>query len=116
MKATNHSFAKGTALFVTGGITGATIALLFAPQSGKKTRRYIERAGENLLECAEEFREEVNERLEELVEQAGRMADRGWDKGEAIGHKLREDVLPRLESVRQAINQQIERAAHILHR
>lgn len=46
-----EGFAKG---IIIGGLIGAAIALLYAPQSGRKTRRDLNRNAEELLEKAQE--------------------------------------------------------------
>ena len=46
-----EGFVKGMLL---GGMIGAAIALLYAPQSGRKTRKDIERNAERLLDDAKE--------------------------------------------------------------
>lgn len=59
--------------FLLGGAIGACIGLLFAPQSGKETRKKIkiffddigEKTGE-LIEEGKEKVEEINEKIEEV--------------------------------------------------
>lgn len=46
-----EGFVKGVIL---GGLIGAALGILYAPQSGRKTRRDISRNAEDLLETAKE--------------------------------------------------------------
>jgi gas vesicle protein len=56
--------------FLIGAATGAGIALLYAPASGKQTRRYIRRR-------AEDARETLAETSEELLEKGRTIYKRG---------------------------------------
>jgi gas vesicle protein len=72
------------AWFFTGALIGATIAILYAPKSGKETRQYIaekgqkgreavETAGDNILDASRD----VFERGRKLVEDAADLFERG---------------------------------------
>lgn len=62
--------------FLLGGLTGAALALLYAPRSGRETREML---GERLRETADrgrEMREEVVARGRQAVDQASGYIDR----------------------------------------
>jgi len=72
------------AWFLTGAIIGATIAVLYAPKSGKDTRRYISGVtqqgrdavtdtGKDIVDAGKE----MFERGRKLVEDAADLFDRG---------------------------------------
>jgi gas vesicle protein len=72
------------AWFVTGAIIGATAAILFAPKSGKDTRRFIAdkaQAGREAVENAGQDIADVSrdmfERGRKLVEDAADLFERG---------------------------------------
>ncbi len=72
------------AWFVCGGIVGAAVALLIAPQSGAQTRSRIagqaERGRRTLLESGQELFEkgrDLYERGREIAEEAAEMFERG---------------------------------------
>lgn len=50
--------------FVVGGLTGAVVALLFAPQSGEETRTVIKEKGFELRDKASQTAEEALARAE----------------------------------------------------
>jgi gas vesicle protein len=56
--------------FVVGGLTGAVVALLFAPQSGEETRTYIKEKSIELRDKAAEEVEVVASKAEKLAEEA----------------------------------------------
>ncbi|RKZ34691.1 YtxH domain-containing protein [bacterium] len=66
--ANNHSGESFLAGFLIGGIIGAGVALLFAPASGKETRRFIQTQAEKAIdEGREEFEKVRNIIREEIV-------------------------------------------------
>ena len=86
MGANNQSSVAGVLLLVAGGIIGAGLALLYAPQSGSKTRKQISRyagrvrneAEENLRDTADavtEMIDSLSEKTTEIVERGGEIAE-----------------------------------------
>jgi gas vesicle protein len=69
------------AWFVTGAIIGATIAMLYAPRSGRDTRQYLSDksrdafgdSSKNLIEAGKE----MFERGRQLVDEAADLFERG---------------------------------------
>ena len=55
--------------FLLGGIIGACLGILFAPASGKETRKKINVVLKDLGEKAEELFEEGKEKVQEVVEE-----------------------------------------------
>jgi gas vesicle protein len=49
--------------FLIGGIVGAGLALLFAPQAGKKTRRQITDMAEDVAESASVYAKKLKDRI-----------------------------------------------------
>lgn len=56
--------------FVVGGLTGAVVALLFAPQSGEETRTVIKEKGIELRDKASQTSEEALARAKEAAADA----------------------------------------------
>lgn len=61
--------------FVVGGLTGAVVALLFAPQSGEETRALIKDKSIELRDKVEVSAEEAYARAEQLAADARLRAD-----------------------------------------
>ena len=57
-------------LFV-GGMVGAGVALLFAPESGRKTRKKVRHLAEDALEKAEGCIEQAKDAVTSVVEKTG---------------------------------------------
>lgn len=68
--------AKGNFVwFIAGAAIGASLALLYAPQSGRETRRYIKKKSREAKETIADRGEEWMEKGRELYETGLRVAD-----------------------------------------
>jgi gas vesicle protein len=67
--------------FVIGSILGAGIALLFAPQSGRKTRRDIRRAGQKAANKAEALRIELSQSVDDLATDISEKIQQEYGRG-----------------------------------
>ena len=61
--------------FIVGGLTGAVVALLFAPQSGEETRALIKDKSIELRDKAQQTTEEALARAEQVAQEARARAD-----------------------------------------
>jgi gas vesicle protein len=61
--------------FVIGGLVGAAVALILAPQSGEETRAQLRERGIELKDRAGEMAVEARKRAEELSEEARKEAE-----------------------------------------
>jgi len=97
------------AALIIGGIIGAGIALLFAPQSGLRTRRQIRHAGEKLMNRVEAAKLDMRHMLanlsEDLAERLEQDIERGREWSEAQVERLRSAM----ESGRNVIRSEIEK-------
>ena len=55
-------------LIVAGGLIGAALGVLYAPRSGKETRKDIRHSAEGLLKKAREQYEEATRAIEKLAD------------------------------------------------
>jgi gas vesicle protein len=79
-----EDYASKLAWFLTGAVVGATVAILFAPKSGKETRKMIgdttQRGKEAVTETSRDIVEagrEMYERGRKLVDDAAELFERG---------------------------------------
>jgi gas vesicle protein len=64
------SYSALTFSFLAGGITGATVAFLLAPQSGKVTRQIVRRGLKDTADSARGLKERALRRGQELRDEA----------------------------------------------
>ncbi len=87
-KCTNESKAtRMTILFGTGAIVGAGVALLFAPQSGRKTRNLVASKTNDLKELAAN----VMERGRHFVDHVKQQAWEAFEEGKEVARETLED-------------------------
>ena len=69
---------KNVGMFISGiligGIIGSAISMLYAPMTGKKLRRKISNATDDLLEDVNEYVETGKEKAEELIKEGKKKA------------------------------------------
>jgi gas vesicle protein len=78
---------EGLAWFLVGAAVGASVALLYAPQSGERTRRLIGRKLADGREALEDQGTELLEKSRELFEKGRKVADDAavlFEKGRAM--------------------------------
>ena len=75
----NMSTKNNVAIALAALAAGAAIGLLFAPASGKDTRRKLVRKGSDLRDSLTDMLEEGSELIEKLKGEAGDMASKGRD-------------------------------------
>ncbi len=96
-----NDFGNFVSGFVVGGLIGAAMALLLAPQSGEETRTVIREKGIELRDRAAVTAEEARLRAEKALEDARLRADQAAEEV-----RLRADELSRLISERASELQQ----------
>ena len=81
--------------FIVGGLTGAVVALLFAPQSGEETRALIKDKSIELRDKAQVGAEEAYARAEELAADARHRAEELTKEARARATELASEVRTR---------------------
>jgi gas vesicle protein len=90
-------------VMLVGGFVGATLALLFAPQSGERTRRELVRAGKKAGNRAQKFVNRIAKDLDRTLGDIIELSEDGLQKGKALSDKTREEILNVLDAGKQFI-------------
>jgi gas vesicle protein len=98
-----------TVALVAGALLGAGIALLFAPQSGRKTRRDIRQFAEKVGNKADAVRLEVQHSIENIVGDAEEKLREGLASGMDWTDAKIAALRRALESTRKSIAGEIEK-------
>lgn len=73
-----YASASSLALaFILGGILGASLALLFAPQAGSRTRERIKDLAEDLRGKTTDLAEDLRGKLEDVIERSREVIKEG---------------------------------------
>lgn len=114
MENKDNSAMVGALMLVAGGIIGAGVALLFAPQSGKKTRRDITRYTKKVRRQAEDAVEEFSGNVLEMVEAVGEKAEDLLDKGRDMAYESKKELLKALEVGQSKLEKQRARLTKLI--
>jgi gas vesicle protein len=93
--------------FIVGGLSGAVVALLFAPQSGEETRALIKDKSIELRDRAQQTAEEALARAEATAAEARARADELARQLKERGHTVYEDVRERGKTAVEAARSKI---------
>ena len=114
MEESDGKVLTGALLVVTGAILGAGVALLFAPQSGRETRkdiaRYAKKARKKAGGAVGEFADSVSGMVDSIEEKAERLLDQGKD----LAKDSKEAVLDAVEDGQERLARQRDRLAKLL--
>jgi gas vesicle protein len=105
----SNDIKAGALMLIAGGIIGAGFALLFAPQSGKATRkditRYARKARRRADDIVDDFSDSVSKMVETVGEKAGEILERGTD----LAHEAKKDILKAIEEGQEKLEKQRNR-------
>lgn len=96
--------------FIVGGLSGAVVALLFAPQSGEETRALIKDKSIELRDRAQQSAEEALARAEAAAQEARARADELARQLRERGQVVYDDVRERGKSAVEAGKSAVEAA------
>jgi gas vesicle protein len=93
--------------FIVGGLSGAVVALLFAPQTGEETRALIKDKSIELRDRAQQSAEEALARAEATAQEARARADELARQLKERGQEVYADVRERGKSAVEAARSKI---------
>lgn len=112
--AENNNKVAGALMLVAGGIIGAGIALLFAPQSGKATRKDIGRYAKRAKRRAEDIVEDFSDNVSKMVDAAGETAEDILDRGKDLAYEAKKDILRAFEKGQEKFDKQRSKLAKLI--
>lgn len=87
----------GAMMLVAGGIIGAGVALLFAPQSGKRTRKDIARYARNTRDKASEMVDDFSDSVSDMVDSITEKTSDLIDQGKHLAKDAKKEMLSSIE-------------------
>lgn len=97
MEERDKKIAAAALLIVAGGVIGAGLALLLAPQSGKKTRKDIARYTRKVRNRADEAVDDLAKNVNNMVDTIGEKTDELVEKGKDVAGGARKDLIRLIE-------------------
>ncbi len=109
----NNSSTIAALMLISGGILGAGLALLYAPQSGKKTRRKITRYTKKVRNEAEELARDMAGSVSEMAENLSDKTSELVDKGNDIAGDWRNTLLESIEEGQRSLERQRKKLSQL---
>ncbi len=100
-------------MLIAGGIIGAGVALLMAPQSGERTRRQIGRYARKVRSNAEELVRDASESVHDLVEELSSKTSELIEQGEDVASDWRDSFLQSLDRGEKTLEKQRRRLTRL---
>lgn len=104
----------GGIMLVAGGLLGAAVALLYAPQSGRQTRRDISRYSRKMRREAENVVDEFAGNVHGMVETIGERAEDILDRGKDLAHEAKVELIKIIDEGQARLEKQKARLAKII--
>jgi gas vesicle protein len=114
MSEKNNNAMVGALLLVAGGIIGAGVALLFAPQSGEKTRRELARYAKRTKHKVEDMVDEFAGNVSDMVESVGEKATDILDKGKDLAYDAKRGLVKAIEEGQEKLEKQRARLTKMI--
>lgn len=97
MEDRDKKIAAAALLVFAGGVIGAGLALLYAPQSGNKTRKDISRYSKKARNRADEVVDDLAANVSSLVETIGEKTEDLLETGKDVAGSARKDLIRLIE-------------------
>lgn len=97
MEDRDKKIAAAALLVFAGGVIGAGLALLFAPQSGARTRKDIFRYSKKMRNRTDEAVDDLAKNVSNLVDTIGDKTDDLLEKGRDVAGSARKDLIKLIE-------------------
>jgi len=105
----NTTIKVGALMLLAGGIIGAGIALLFAPQSGKATRKDLRRYARKARRRAEDLVDDFSDSVSHMVDAVGEKSAEIIDRGKDLAQDAKKEILKALEQGQEKLEKQRNR-------
>ena len=102
------------AAFLLGGLVGGAIAILYAPKSGKETRKDISKAARHIKKNAADLAEETIENINEFAGDVKRKVTDIIEQGTELSDKAKKEITITLEQGQKAVERQRKRLTEAL--
>ncbi|HMK60054.1 MAG TPA: YtxH domain-containing protein [Dissulfurispiraceae bacterium] len=105
----DDDLAKVGAAFLIGGAIGAAIALLYAPQSGRETRKDIRRTARKVKNEAVDLVEDTIDRVDDFVDETKERVSELIERGVELSGAAKKEIVKTLEQGQKALEKQKNR-------
>lgn len=106
MSRTSDKIKVGALLLIAGGLVGAGLATMYAPQSGEKTRRQINRFARRIRNDTEAMIRDAAETVSEAMDDLGDKTTDLVEKGGEVAEDWRRHLLDAIDRGQKELDRQ----------
>ena len=100
------SVGKSFFSFVAGGLIGAGVALLYAPQSGERTREEIREKAERTLVKAQQIEDGIKDTVNQLIEDIKVKVGQLVEEGKDLAEDKKQELITAIEAGKKALEEE----------
>jgi gas vesicle protein len=86
-----------------GALIGASVALLYAPQSGVRTKKDIQKFARKTVNSLDDLQLDIRERVADWADDMAEAVKDGAERGKRLGAKGYEQVLQGFDSAKKCV-------------
>ena len=110
----NIDVKKAAGCVLAGAMVGAAVALLYAPQSGVRTRKDLKRFAGNTVERLDDLQVAIRDQAAEWVDDVSEVVKDGVQRGKSLGSEGYEKVLQGFDNAKQLVEAGRIRIEHLI--
>ena len=104
-----NAFGKSFLSFVAGSLIGAGIAILYAPQSGERTREEIREKAERTIIKMQKVEEKIKDSVNQLIGDIRSNITQLMEEGKDIAEEKKRELIEAIESGKKVLEEQKNR-------
>ncbi len=93
-------------IFLSGGLIGAGISLLYAPLSGEKTRQYLRIQTKKAKKKARHLSESTRENVDHLIDDIKETTDKIIEEGLELTKEKKAEILAAIDAGKKAMEEE----------
>ena len=94
---------QAAGLLLTGAVVGAAIALLYAPQSGVRTKKDIKKFARKTASRLDDIQEDIRDQVTQWVDDMTDVVKDGVDRGKKLSAEGYEHVLQAFDNAKKCV-------------
>lgn len=104
----------GALMLLAGGLLGAGVALLFAPQAGKRTRKDIVRYAKKARRKTEEVVDDFSDSIADMIDVVGDKTSDIIHSGKDLAYGAKKELLSAIEEGQAKLEKQRAKLARLI--
>ena len=105
---------QGAGLFFAGALIGAAIALLYAPQSGVRTKKDIRKFARRTVNRFDDLQGDIRDQVADWVGDITGVVKDGIDQGKKLGAEGYQQVLKGFDNAMKCVEDGKSRIEHLI--